>query len=174
MSSSAAPEETWEFNNKLKDLLLDLSQHPYPYVPSPESTKKRASVALIIRINPSYAHWPHISNSVSLLEESQANSQQKLDTFFAQDWVSHGTPEALFIKRANRKGDRWTGHVALPGGRRDPEDENDCATAIRETWEEVGIDLSAEGVTAIGNVPQRLVTSSWVRTYHEDLAASRS
>lgn len=166
MSSSASVEGTCKFNKELKNVLLDLSQHPYPHVPSPESLKKRASVALIIRVNPSYACWPDTSDSISLIDDAQADSEQELDAFFAQDWVSHGTAEVLFIKRANRKGDRWTGHVALPGGGRDPEDEDDCATAIRETWEEVGIDLTAEGVTFIGNVPQRLVTSSWVRIRH--------
>jgi 8-oxo-dGTP pyrophosphatase MutT (NUDIX family) len=28
--------------------------------------------------------------------------------------------EVLLIKRARREGDLWSGHMALPGGRRDP------------------------------------------------------
>jgi hypothetical protein len=28
----------------------------------------------------------------------------------------------LFIRRADRSGDPWSGHMALPGGRRDPSD----------------------------------------------------
>jgi 8-oxo-dGTP pyrophosphatase MutT (NUDIX family) len=48
----------------------------------------------------------------------------------------------LLIRRAERTGDPWSGHMALPGGRRDPADRDLVATAIREIAEEVGIELS--------------------------------
>ena len=52
------------------------------------------------------------------------------------------SPDAvLLIRRAERVGDPWSGHRALPGGRRDPEDEDLVATALRETFEEVGLRL---------------------------------
>ena len=52
--------------------------------------------------------------------------------------------EIFVIKRAERVGDPWSGHMALPGGRREPGDEDAYATARRETLEEIGVDL-AEG-----------------------------
>jgi 8-oxo-dGTP pyrophosphatase MutT (NUDIX family) len=49
--------------------------------------------------------------------------------------------EVLFIRRAERAGDPWSGHIGLPGGRREPGDPDLLATAIRETREEIGVDL---------------------------------
>jgi 8-oxo-dGTP pyrophosphatase MutT (NUDIX family) len=52
------------------------------------------------------------------------------------------SPDAvLLIRRAERAGDPWSGHMALPGGRRDRQDEDLIATAVRETFEEVGLRL---------------------------------
>ncbi len=47
----------------------------------------------------------------------------------------------LFIERAQMEGDRWSGHIAFPGGRLDPEDTGPREAAERETLEEVGLDL---------------------------------
>ena len=47
----------------------------------------------------------------------------------------------LLIRRAERHGDPWSGHLALPGGRRQAADPDLLATAIRETEEETGIRL---------------------------------
>jgi hypothetical protein len=61
----------------------------------------------------------------------------QLQEFFAQQWVQNPgtTAEILFIKRATRSSDKWSGHVAFPGGRQEPEDEDGRYTAMRETWE---------------------------------------
>lgn len=56
-----------------------------------------------------------------------------------------GTLELLLIKRAEFAGDPWSGHVALPGGRREDTDVSATATAIRETMEETAIDLARDG-----------------------------
>ena len=47
----------------------------------------------------------------------------------------------LLIRRAERSGDPWSGHIGLPGGRLDDADADLCATAMRETEEEVGLPL---------------------------------
>ena len=54
--------------------------------------------------------------------------------------------ELLLIKRAIHDRDPWSGHVALPGGRRDHNDADLIETAMRETDEEVGIMLPKVGV----------------------------
>jgi 8-oxo-dGTP pyrophosphatase MutT (NUDIX family) len=56
-----------------------------------------------------------------------------------------GALELLLIKRAEYAGDPWSGHVALPGGRQEPQDESLAATAVRETLEETAIDLARDG-----------------------------
>ncbi|RHZ56465.1 hypothetical protein CDV55_102148 [Aspergillus turcosus] len=144
----------------LHAVLKDLHRRPYPHVPNPPSCKKRASVALVLRVRPTYAHWPD-SPSLPAEQHPAVSTDQRLETFFSQPWVRHGTPEVLFIKRASRVGDRWTGHVALPGGKRDPEDTDDRAAAIREASEEVGLDLTTNDYVYIGNLPERVVTTSW-------------
>lgn len=53
--------------------------------------------------------------------------------------------ELLLIHRAERAGDPWSGHMALPGGRAQAEDAGPADTAARETREEVGIDVAAGG-----------------------------
>jgi 8-oxo-dGTP pyrophosphatase MutT (NUDIX family) len=56
-----------------------------------------------------------------------------------------GEAEALFIKRAEHPKDPWSGNLALPGGRAEPQDLDLRSVAVRETLEEVGIDLDAGG-----------------------------
>jgi 8-oxo-dGTP pyrophosphatase MutT (NUDIX family) len=51
--------------------------------------------------------------------------------------------EVLLIRRATRQGDPWSGQMAFPGGQREPEDRDLLVTAIRETKEEIGLDLGA-------------------------------
>ena len=76
--------------------------------------------------------------------------------------------ELLFMRRAEHPGDPWSGHVCFPGGRGDPEDAGTLATAIRETREELGLDLSGADVlgalsdaTTAPHLPP-LVVRPWV------------
>lgn len=57
----------------------------------------------------------------------------------------NGDWEMLFIKRAEHPDDPWSGHMALPGGRLDPQDADPLEAARRETTEEVGVDLQRSG-----------------------------
>ncbi|HUR26574.1 MAG TPA: CoA pyrophosphatase [Planctomycetota bacterium] len=51
------------------------------------------------------------------------------------------TLDLLLIQRAECPGDPWSGHMALPGGRRDDGDVDLCATGMREAREETGVEL---------------------------------
>lgn len=53
--------------------------------------------------------------------------------------------ELLLIRRATRVGDPWSGQIGLPGGNRSTIDRSLDETAVRETAEELGIDLRASG-----------------------------
>ena len=53
--------------------------------------------------------------------------------------------DLLFIRRAEDEADPWSGQMGFPGGRVEPGDDNLRATAIRETLEEIGLDLAGGG-----------------------------
>ena len=58
--------------------------------------------------------------------------------------MRNGKLHVLMIKRAEREGDPWSGHMAFPGGRMDKTDINGFAVATRETAEEVGLSLGPQ------------------------------
>ena len=72
-----------------------------------------------------------------VLNWKKVNSQRDF-AVLGEDAVA----EMLFIKRSMNPNDRWSGHVALPGGRQE-ENEALVETAKREALEEVGLDLSS-------------------------------
>jgi len=70
-----------------------------------------------------------------------------------------GELELLFIRRAERGDDPWSGQVAFPGGREEPADLDLLTTAVRETREETGVDLStAEQLGALDDLYPRTPT----------------
>lgn len=50
--------------------------------------------------------------------------------------------ELLFMERASRQDDPWSGNIGFPGGRVEVGDITPQRTAERETMEEIGLDLS--------------------------------
>jgi 8-oxo-dGTP pyrophosphatase MutT (NUDIX family) len=83
--------------------------------------------------------------------------------------------EILLIKRAEREGDPWSGHVALPGGREEPTDRSLEETAIRETREETGLDLVGSGEIlgplddlAPRSLPRAILVRPFVALLRED------
>ncbi|MDA1076455.1 MAG: CoA pyrophosphatase [Proteobacteria bacterium] len=61
--------------------------------------------------------------------------------------------DILFIKRAEKDGDPWSGHMAFPGGHLESHDDDLKAAAMRETLEEIGLDLSM--ATYLGAIDQQ-------------------
>lgn len=65
-------------------------------------------------------------------------------------------PQVLLIQRAPNPNDRWSAHIAFPGGRQDESDECDLQTAIREAREELGLCLDdARTYSLVGRLNDR-------------------
>ncbi len=107
----------------LRQSLTPTADGAEPYGPgNPQAETRHAAVALILR---DLESQPTLAGSGS---------------------------ELLLIRRALHERDPWSGHMALPGGRRDPTDATLLDTVYRETLEEVGVDLSREA-ELVGRLP---------------------
>ncbi|GAA5933543.1 uncharacterized protein JCM15063_001343 [Sporobolomyces koalae] len=146
---------------------------PASTAPSSPHTASPLSPSTSLPINPSNAFPssgspPFVPSEVSQgavevgTDRRERTVLNQLDEFFAQPWVNHPATaiEVLYIKRASRASDKWSGHVAFPGGRSEPDDESAEFTAMRETWEEVGLDLAEREWISVGQLDDREITSS--------------
>ncbi|GJJ09511.1 hypothetical protein Clacol_003734 [Clathrus columnatus] len=121
-----------------------------------DNEPRRAAVAIILRILPPPDYPLPISSGPSNLAD-----------FFKLDWVNakESRAEILFIHR--RKGDiseinrsSKEAHVAFPGGRMEEGDEGGHYTAMRQTWEEIGLDLAEKDFICVGQLDDREITTS--------------
>jgi len=64
--------------------------------------------------------------------------------------VVGGDPTVLLTQRTSHLSSH-AGQIAFPGGRIDPQDRDEADAALREAWEEVG--LERRFVTVLGNLP---------------------
>jgi 8-oxo-dGTP pyrophosphatase MutT (NUDIX family) len=92
-----------------------------------------ASLAeLIARLDHAAASEPHADDAEGLRAAVAAIMREH-----------DGRAELLFIKRADRADDPWSGHMAFPGGRKQKADRSLLHTSQRETLEEIGLDLTS-------------------------------
>ncbi|HKK27971.1 MAG TPA: CoA pyrophosphatase [Gemmatimonadota bacterium] len=98
-----------------------LALHETRHVPA-EETDHRAAVVLLLRDAAG-------SRADASGSRADAAGSRALDEL-----------EALFVRRAEVEGDPWSGHMALPGGRHSPPDEDLAVTALRELREETSLD----------------------------------
>ena len=91
---------------------------------------------------PSYPRLIHSLHALSLLPSTR-----------------HSSLHLLFIQRARNPNDRWSGQMALPGGRQQA-GETDYHTVVREVEEEVGLQLAAGSeVLYLGRMSDRHINS---------------
>ncbi|TCD61148.1 hypothetical protein EIP91_008842 [Steccherinum ochraceum] len=143
-------------------------------IASPATQPRRAAVALILRVTPPPTFNNFSSPSQSPSASPSQNPAPSLTEFFKLDWVNApgARPEILFLRRekpdGSTDGAHMSGsgpgtreaHVAFPGGRTEEGDEGGMYTAMRQTWEEIGLDLAENAYTPIGQLDDREITTS--------------
>ncbi|KAG9314567.1 hypothetical protein JVU11DRAFT_5368 [Chiua virens] len=142
---------------------------PPRIIASPATQPRRAAVAIIIRVVPPPA---------TSLPADVPTGIPTLSQFFELDWVKDpaARPEILFLQRDGGSSDdlktslsgegsahrssKAEAQLAFPGGRMEEGDEGGLYTALRQTWEEIGLDLAERDFTCVGQLDDREITTS--------------
>ncbi|KAI6045039.1 hypothetical protein EDC04DRAFT_2638138 [Pisolithus marmoratus] len=149
----------------LSRALYSIRSTPPRVIASPATQPRRAAVAIVIRVAPSA---PPSANDTPV---------PTLGQFFDLEWVNNRSarPEILFVRRSGFAPDGVPGptgdsgpkaksneeaHLAFPGGRTEDGDEGGLYTAMRQTWEETGLDLAEKDFICIGQLDDREITTS--------------
>lgn len=137
---------------RLLNLLKKVETATHKMIPmyGPKATPVHASVSMIYRL---YIRNQALRPKIRTLSQYQRDhsdenlplqmtSDQLHDYFSSIEGFDPDNVEVqlFYIKRSDAKEDRFSGHLAFPGGKQD-EGETLLETAIRETDEEVGFDL---------------------------------
>ncbi|XP_019963481.2 mitochondrial coenzyme A diphosphatase NUDT8 isoform X2 [Paralichthys olivaceus] len=80
--------------------------------------------------------------------QSQGEKQRKYASVLVSLCTVGGQPAFLFTLRSLKLG-RNKGDVSFAGGKSDPSDRDVVATALRETWEELGVNVAADRVWGV-------------------------
>lgn len=104
------------------------------------------------------AWWTRLEEALAGHDASEPDALPARRSSVAAILAFRPAPEVLLMKRATSERDPWSGHVSLPGGRREPGDRDLLHTAIRETREEVTVDLS-ESARLLGRLAPRRAVS---------------
>jgi 8-oxo-dGTP pyrophosphatase MutT (NUDIX family) len=126
--------------SSLQNLIGALQNRNVTIIESNCTAPKRASVGILLRIK---------NNSLSLDVLSQTQDQNI-------------NLEILYIRRSFNPKDRWSCHMAFPGGKAEV-NESDKDSCEREWREEIGIDLKKNGIMYLGRLDDREVkaAASW-------------
>ncbi|MEM8498182.1 MAG: CoA pyrophosphatase [Pseudomonadota bacterium] len=76
-----------------------------------------------------------------LRQSKQANDDPQVDGI-----------EVLMMRRAERKGDPWSGHMSFPGGKMESKDDNSFEASLRELAEETGIPRPDDVLRSVGRL----------------------
>lgn len=99
------------------------------------------SAAVTLLLAPPPAGRAEQSSAAVAIAETRGDGDDRSD--LPEPWPVH---RLLLIQRAEAPDDPWSGHAALPGGRRAPVDLDLVDTARRETREETGLHLDRPDV----------------------------